>query len=95
MPGLNGMGPVGAGPRTGRAMGRCVEGQNVVGVGPFRGGRRGCGFGFGRGAGMGRGFARGAGMGRGFSAAYSLDEYENYLENELRTVKNMNKKNEE
>ncbi len=45
MPNLNGTGPRGIGPRTGRGMGNCAPGNN----------RR---FGFGRGYGAGRGRAR-------------------------------------
>jgi hypothetical protein len=62
MPGFDGTGPLGGGPRTGRGMGLCWPG----GVSPFRG----TGFyGVGRGGfpwGGGRGRAWGGGRGRGF-----------------------------
>ncbi len=86
MPGRDGSGPMGAGPRTGRGMGFC---QGYTGN---RVGRRGCGFGFSRGFGMGRGFGLGAGRGgiqpagRNFNEA-NLKDYKNYLEEELRQVK--------
>ncbi len=84
MPGRDGSGPMGAGPRTGRGMGFC---QGYAGT---RGGRRGCGFG--RGFGFGNGYGLGAGRGgvqtagRNMDEAY-LKEYQNYLEEELRQVK--------
>lgn len=50
MPNLDGTGPMGQGPMTGRGMGRCGGGQKGGGAGKMRGaGRRG-------GYGMGRGF---------------------------------------
>lgn len=48
MPGRNGMGPAGFGPRTGRGMGHCAGSQG-----------RGIGYGWGRGN-YGRGFGYGA-----------------------------------
>ena len=59
MPGGNGMGPMGAGPMTGRAAGYCA-GYASPGFANPVGGR-----GFGMGMGRGRGFAAG-GRGRGF-----------------------------
>lgn len=47
MPGFDGTGPNGQGPRTGRGMGNCDHGQGC-----------GRGQGFGRGRGMGRGMCR-------------------------------------
>ncbi len=81
MPGRDGSGPLGAGPRTGRGLGVC-QGY------PGRGGRRGCGLG--RGFGFGRGISFGAGRGvqpagRTFEEA-NLKEYRNYLEEELKQV---------
>lgn len=58
MAGLNGMGPEGKGPLTGRRAGRCVGAVPAAGLG-----RGPCGGGLGRGAGRRGG---GAGMGRGF-----------------------------
>jgi hypothetical protein len=51
MPGLNGTGPQGQGPLTGRGMGYC---QGAAGAG--------AGAGFGRGMGRGMGFGRGRGF---------------------------------
>ncbi len=53
MPGLDGTGPWGMGPMTGRGLGWCNP------YGPLRRGWRGRGFGFGRGFGWGRGRAFG------------------------------------
>ncbi|KUG03924.1 hypothetical protein ASZ90_018704 [hydrocarbon metagenome] len=84
MPGRNGGGPMGAGPRTGRGMGFC-QGYTEI-----RGGRRGCGLG--RGFGFGNGYSRGDGrggiqpVGRNSDVA-NLKEYQNYLEDELRQIK--------
>ena len=93
MPGRNGTGPLGAGPRTGRGLGMC---QDYAGPRFFGGGgrRRGSGFGIGRGCGYGRGMGYGAGQGF-YANAYptetnnkqSLKEYQNYLEKELQSVK--------
>ena len=67
MPGFDRSGPMGAGPMTGRAMGRCNPNQSA-GAAMFYGGygrgmafRRGRGGGFGPGRGLRRGFAAGAG----------------------------------
>ena len=65
MPGGNGTGPAGAGPKTGRAMGICA-GFKVPGY-ANPGSRRGFGMGLGRGGRMGRG--RGFGRGFGFNGA--------------------------
>jgi len=72
MPGMNGTGPEGMGPQTGRGMGNCSSGVNVndnqiprrgmgqrFGCGRGRGGR-------GRGRGFGMGQGRGLGMRQGF-----------------------------
>ena len=64
MPGLDGTGPMGAGPMTGGGWGRCnPSGRSYAtsGFGGGRGFRGGFGPGFGRGRGYGRGFgSRGA-----------------------------------
>jgi len=87
MPGLNGMGPTGAGPRTGRGLGLCPGGP-VAGARPGMG-WRGRGFGFGRG--FGRGYYRGYYYdpyyyGPAYNKA-GLKDYESYLENELKNVR--------
>lgn len=87
MPGINGTGPMGMGPMTGRGMGRCN------GSFSFAGGRGNIGRGRGFGCNFGRGFRRGA----GYTSAYDeqdLSSYERYLEDELKYVreqKNINK----
>ncbi|MBU2502105.1 DUF5320 domain-containing protein [bacterium] len=75
MPGENGRGPLGQGPRTGRGLGRCGVPQRddqpvnetpaPDGQGQGRGFGRGLGRGFGRGAGLGAGGGRGRGFGPG------------------------------
>ena len=70
MPGFDRSGPMGAGPMTGRAMGRCNPNQ-VAGNQAFFGGfGRGMAFRRGRGGGFGagRGFRRGFGPGYGWAA---------------------------
>ena len=59
MPGFDGTGPQGRGPRTGRQLGNCVNATAIGrGFGPRgRGFRRGFGWGYNRGP--GRGFGRG------------------------------------
>jgi len=61
MPGLNGTGPLGQGPKTGWGLGLCGTGANRTNINarPFGFGW-GRGFGFGR-RGRGRGFGRGMG----------------------------------
>jgi hypothetical protein len=66
MPGRNGTGPVGEGPKTGRGLGNCgnnaddnVRDENRQGLG------RGRGMGLGRGPGRGMGRGRGQGLGQG------------------------------
>lgn len=80
MPGLNGTGPMGAGPRTGRGYGYCGNGSAVhsayYGYGRGRGG-------FGRG--MGFGYGARIGYGQPFTAP-PLDD-QNYLNNELDALK--------
>lgn len=83
MPNLNGTGPKGKGPLTGRRMGRCrdkdsstkesTERDDFV-YGRGRGGKPRGGFGFGgRRRGRGRGFGRGAGSGYGFGRRFDDD----------------------
>jgi hypothetical protein len=59
MPNLDGTGPLGKGPMTGRKLGNCAKGQSTpaAGIGP-------CGKVRGTGTGRGRGTGRGAGRGR-------------------------------
>lgn len=59
MPGMNGTGPLGQGPLTGRGQGRCGNAGQATG--------QGMGVGFGRRAGFGGGMGQGRGVGRGFS----------------------------
>ena len=68
MPGFNGTGPRGAGPRTGGARGDC----NPAGAGyrPAFGQGLGYGRGFGRGRGFGAGFGAGYGRGRGYGRGF-------------------------
>jgi hypothetical protein len=67
MPGGDRTGPLGAGPRTGRAAGYCA-GYGMPGYMNPTGGH---GFGYGRGFGLGRGFGRGfGGGGRGWRHRY-------------------------
>ncbi len=61
MPSLNGTGPTGQGPMTGRGMGRCGNGQNA---------------GFGYGQGFGRGYGQGQGRRQFFSNANNLSALE-------------------
>ncbi len=76
MPGLDGTGPLGLGPMTGRGLGLCNP------YGPFGRGRwwRGRWFGFGRGWGRGwrRGFGRGWGRGFGWRWRWFAPPYAPY-----------------
>ena len=68
MPGFDRSGPMGAGPMTGRGLGRCTpQGRQML-----AGGGYGAGYGFGRGGGrgFGRGGGRGWGRGFGYGAGY-------------------------
>lgn len=65
MPRLNGMGPQGAGPMTGRGMGYCNS--NYVPTNSI------LGFGYSRG--FGRGLGRGCGKGLGFVGNYGVNYY--------------------
>jgi len=93
MPGRDGTGPSGAGPRTGRGWGIC---QGYAGPRFFGDGSRRRGYGSGFGCGRGFGYGRGFGIGKGFyPGAYpadtynkeSLTEYQDYLAKELQSVK--------
>lgn len=65
MPGLDGTGPAGAGPMTGRGLGACAGGRGAGwGFGPGRGRGFARGFGPGRGLGFGLGYGFGGGLGR-------------------------------
>lgn len=81
MPGGNGTGPMGLGPKTGRAAGFCA-GFSVPGyMNPMRG--MGFGFGAGRGGrpyGGGRGRAWGGGRGWRWRANFYNDPYHPYFE---------------
>ena len=85
MPGFDRTGPAGAGPMTGRQLGRCTGNTS---------GFTGRGFGYGRGYGFGRG--RGGGRGLGFRWGNPFRHYpddyiqasdETLLENDVRTLK--------
>ena len=82
MPFLDGTGPNGAGPRTGRGMGRC---SGYTGNVPW--GARGYGRGF------GRGYGRGYGYGWRYAQAAPVDEEAElkseatYLEERLAAIK--------
>jgi len=72
MPGGDRTGPMGMGPRTGRAAGYC-SGFDMPGYAnpvPGRGWGRGFGFGWGRGFGRGWGRGFGRGWGRGFGRGW-------------------------
>ena len=79
MPGLDGTGPQGQGPLTGRAMGKCGSGQ-------AKPSGRGMGRGMGAGQGTGRGF------GRGFAGGYvepvnlSKEEQKKILKAQLKNL---------
>jgi Family of unknown function (DUF5320) len=62
-------GPMGQGPRTGRAMGFC-SGYDTPGYAKGFGGGMGRGFGFGRGMGRGHGYGRGWNMGSAFTGFF-------------------------
>lgn len=81
MPNMDGTGPQGMGPMTGRGMGPCGQGGGQG----FRGMRRGAGRGFGRG--MGR-MNAGAGNGANWNAPYqpTKDEYAKMLKDEIKDI---------
>ncbi|NCO88304.1 hypothetical protein AUK04_04145 [Candidatus Roizmanbacteria bacterium CG2_30_33_16] len=72
MPAFDGTGPQGAGPMTGRGMGRCGKGMG-----------RGFGFGFGRGG--RRGLGRFFGGGQAWSKT-DLEDYKKALKEEMEDV---------
>ena len=87
MPNLNGTGPQGQGPMTGRAMGYCAENSTGVSANSNFGLGRGLRRGGGKGAGMaGRGQG---GLGRGFrwkQVEITPEEEQNLLKNELKAL---------
>ncbi|MBU0627894.1 MAG: DUF5320 domain-containing protein [Nanoarchaeota archaeon] len=89
MPRGDGTGPMGLGPMTGRAAGRCA-GFNTPGF-------ANTGFGFGGGFGRGRGFGRARGFGRGYgfrsfgfaplqAAAQPQANEQEFLQQELNSI---------
>lgn len=87
MPRLNGMGPAGMGPMTGRQLGNC---EGAAGAGSGFGAGRGYGRGMGAGLGMGLGCRRGAcGRGLGFGARVaplSPEKEKEMLSNQAETL---------
>jgi hypothetical protein len=69
MPGMDGTGPMGAGPMTGGGWGLCNPSGTAY-AGPIYGRGRGFRGGFGPGFGWGRGYGRGFGRGFGWRGAY-------------------------
>lgn len=86
MPGYDRTGPGGAGPMTGRLLGRCTGNTADLPVRGFRFGGRGFRGGFRRGLGRGLGFHRGYRF-SGYSDDYIPASDETLLENEARTLK--------
>lgn len=89
MPGRDGSGPTFAGPGTGRGMGYCSGypgNRRPRRIGGFG---RGCGrgFGWGRGYGLGSEYGFGTGQIVPSPANANLRQYKNYLEEELKRVK--------
>jgi hypothetical protein len=85
MPGFDRTGPEGAGPMTGRQLGRCAGNTSVIPGRGYRGGR----FGY---RGRGFGWGRGLGFRWGNPFRYYADDYipasdETVLENEVRTLR--------
>ena len=70
MPGFDRSGPMGTGPMTGRAMGRCNPNQAAGTAMSYGGYGRGMAFRRGRGGGSGGGFGGGRGFRRGFGMGY-------------------------
>lgn len=79
MPFMDGTGPLGNGPGTGRRRGPCAGGQRGVG--------RGMGLGRGRGAGSGPGFGQQQALGAGQDRKAVLEEQAGFLERQLERVK--------
>lgn len=87
MPGFDGTGPMGMGPRTGGGRGFCASGIGATyGYGAGRGGMpRGCGYGRAWGGGRGRGGYVQAGPIRGgapFAASYSPEQEISFLQSQ-------------
>ena len=74
MPGLDGRGPQGMGPMTGRGQGRCAMPASRLEFGVGYGRGRGCGFGSGRRLGQGVGWGRMAAQGAGRQRVFESDE---------------------
>ncbi len=94
MPGLNGTGPMGAGPMTGGGRGFCNPVNSGYrtqtfgnGAGLGRGFGRGFGFGRGYGYGNGMGMARGFGRGFGWNRAQFYPMYPENADEELNILK--------
>jgi hypothetical protein len=91
MPNLDGTGPQGRGPMTGRGQGPCNT-ENAPG---YRSYGRGRGFGFGRGRGFGRRFGFCRFNGQQYvdeSDKESLSAYEKELQEELKDVQSLLRK---
>lgn len=87
MPGFNRTGPTGAGPMTGKQLGRCTGNVEDFPNRGYRNFRYGFGRGFGRGAGRGFGFRWGNPFGY-YPKNFVPDvSDETLLENEARTLK--------
>jgi hypothetical protein len=97
MPAGDRTGPMGQGPRTGRAFGYCsgYDSPGYMRPGPGLGFGRGFGRGYGRG--FGRGFGRGYGRGWGYYPepayypAYPPQPYEASPEDEMKMLKDQSK----
>lgn len=93
MPGLDGRGPRGMGPMTGRAQGHCALPASRPGYSTGYGRGRGCGFGLGRGLGRGMGWWRTSAQGTGREGALEsndrqvLQEEAAALEAELQRIR--------
>ncbi|MFW5756839.1 MAG: DUF5320 domain-containing protein [Tangfeifania sp.] len=87
MPGLNRKGPTGAGPMTGRQLGRCAGNKEDFSGRRFRNFRRGSRGGFGRRSGQGFGFRWGNPFGHYHDDFAPGVSDETLLENEARMLK--------
>jgi len=88
MPDFNRTGPLGAGPMTGRQLGRCTGNVKDFSGRGYRNFRRGLHSGIGRGRGRGFGFRWGNSFGYSHEDFASGVSDETLLENEARTLKN-------
>jgi len=84
-------GPEGAGPMTGRGLGRCAgydtPGYMNGGAGYGRGAGHGFGRGYGRGFGGGFGYGRGGRFAQGYYPENSDVREETFIENDIRVLK--------